>query len=128
MNSENIIRKIEWILEKVRGYDWGRRELKYFIVKELRKIIKKGGLREMANDYYSHRIIIKKIDNGWLVRYNVIKQVDTSQSYEYRKFGEQEKAFIYEYPNNKIKAWKDLVKFITEEIKKNYWDEEIAIG
>lgn len=54
------------------------------------------------------RVSIKDVENGWLVHYDVM---EPGEFFEDRKVGEREKAFTYDFKNEKEDTWKRLVCF-----------------
>lgn len=64
---------------------------------------------------WSKKVKIKALQNGWLVRYDnwkweIIREGEMEGVGGY----EVEKAFIYDFDDEKDKAWNDLLKFISE--------------
>ncbi len=62
--------------------------------------------------YYSDKVVIKRIQNGWLVGY---EEWDIAEGYSY-KMGENELAFTYDFKDERVKVWNKLVQFLVGEL------------
>ena len=64
------------------------------------------------------KVKIKTIENGWLVHYEVYEdQPPVNLVIDSIKTGEEEKAFTYDFDDEREDAWRRLVEFIS----KLYW-------
>lgn len=59
------------------------------------------------------RVKIKDVENGWLVHYDVMEYDPDPDNY--RKVGEREKAFTYDFEDEKEDVWRRLGWFLANE-------------
>jgi len=59
------------------------------------------------------KIILKSVKNGWLAHYEIWESPAYPMDAPYRKVGEEEKAFTYDFEDEKEDAWRRLEWFVS---------------